>query len=170
MCIPCRNSLGRFSGICKKKDRIAKKKWNGGYPIRPPFFIALKSYNEDMKTLKEIFSHEGFGVIATSSRNGFVNTAVYARPHIIDAATLAWGMTDGKTLANARENPHASYLFRRDAAYSGVRLGLKLLRIEDEGPVLAAIKESTSVLVGPAAAHAVRHVAVFDVVEIRPLV
>lgn len=124
-----------------------------------------------MKALSEIFDCEGFGVIATASRSGLVNTAVYSRPHIIDTSTLAWGMTDGRTLANIRENPHASYIFRQsDFGHDGVRLGLKLIRIEQEGPMLSAIRENTAVLVSPAAAHAVRHVAWFEVVEIRPLV
>lgn len=130
-----------------------------------------KAYNETMKSLADIFSCEGFGVIATSSRTGFVNTAVYSRPHIIDETTLAWGMTDGRTLINIRENPHASYIFRQgDFGYDGVRLGLKLLRIEEEGSMLTSIRENTAVVASPAAALAVRHVACFEVVEIRPLV
>lgn len=60
--------------------------------------------------LAELFPEGGRGVIATASADGVVNTAIYARPHIIDDETLAWGMTDGRSHANLKENPHASYL------------------------------------------------------------
>ena len=44
--------------------------------------------------LSELFSNPGLGVMATAAADGSVNTAVYARPHVIDEATLVWGMTD----------------------------------------------------------------------------
>jgi len=34
-----------------------------------------------------------------------VNTAVYAVPHVVDEGTVAWGMTDGRTWDNVRQNP-----------------------------------------------------------------
>ncbi|KAF0185798.1 MAG: hypothetical protein FD164_59 [Nitrospirae bacterium] len=121
--------------------------------------------------MQDIFAQEGFGVFSTSGRDGLVNAAVYARPHIVDESTVAWGMTDGRTFANIRENPHASFTFRMGShGYSGARLTLKLLYIEDEGQMLAAVREKTASIVSPAAALGVRHVAFFTVVEIRTLV
>ncbi len=124
-----------------------------------------------MMNMRDFFAQDGVGVFSTSGRDGSVNAAVYARPHIVDEATVAWGMTDGRTFANMRENPQASYIFRTGShGYSGVRLTLKLLHIEDEGQMLATIREKTASIVSPAAAQAVRHVAYFTVVEIRSLV
>ncbi len=34
--------------------------------------------------LNELFQQQGLGVMATTSKDGCVNTAVYARPHVID--------------------------------------------------------------------------------------
>jgi len=124
-----------------------------------------------MKPLADYFASEGFGVLATSSSDGTVNTAVYSRPHVIDQTTLAWGMTEGRTATNIRQNPHASFLFRQGKhGYVGIRIVLDLLRIEEEGAMLAVVRERTAEVLSPAAAAAVRYVAYFAVREVRPLV
>jgi hypothetical protein len=121
--------------------------------------------------LTELFKKEGRGVIATSNMQGEVNVAIYAVPHIIDDETLAWGMTEGRTYNNIMENPNAAYLYMyAGAGYSGVRLGLKLKRIENSGDMLDAIKARTSEIVGPEASAAVKHAVYFTVIEIRPLI
>ena len=121
--------------------------------------------------LAELFPSGGKGVIATAGAAGVVNTAIYARPHIIDDETLAWGMTDGRSYANLRENPHASYLYMAPVkGYSGWRLNLELTRIEESGDLLERIRLSTKEIVGPEAAAMVKHVGYFRVTEIRPLV
>ena len=121
--------------------------------------------------LAELFPAGGKGVIATASADCVVNTALYARPHIIDEETLAWGMTDSRSYANLRENPHASYLYMAPVSgYSGWRLSLKLMKIEDSGELLETIKKSTELIVGPDAANMVKHVGFFEVTEIRPLI
>lgn len=50
--------------------------------------------------LIELLQQPGLGVMATASKAGFVNTAIYARPHVMDEQTLVWGMTDGRTYRN----------------------------------------------------------------------
>lgn len=55
--------------------------------------------------LIELFQNPGLGVMATASKDGSVNIAVYARPHVIDQHTLVWGMTGGRTYRNIIENP-----------------------------------------------------------------
>jgi len=121
--------------------------------------------------LSELFKKEGRGVIATSNMQGEVNVAVYAAPHVVDDETLAWGMTEGRTYHNVMENPRAAYLYMyAGAGYSGVRLGLKLKRIENSGDMLDAIKARTSEIVSPGAAAAVKHVAYFTVIEVRTLI
>jgi hypothetical protein len=72
--------------------------------------------------------HTGIGVLATADKNGIVNTAIYARPHVFDDATLGFIMRDRLSRKNLLENGHAGYLFlENDGAYKGLRLRLKLI-------------------------------------------
>lgn len=121
--------------------------------------------------LSELFTNPGLGVMSTSSSDGRVNSAVYARPHVIDETTLVWGMTDRRTHQNLSRNRHAAYLFKLDRpGFSGVRLALELIRTEEEGELLATIKEHTDVIVGPGAGASVTHAAWFRVTESRSLI
>jgi hypothetical protein len=80
-------------------------------------------------------------------------------------------MTDRQTYRNIVANPHAAYLFKTGGpGFSGVRLGLELLRTEEEGELLATIKANTDEIVGPGAGAAVTHAVWFRVVEVRPLI
>ncbi len=118
----------------------------------------------------DVLKPGGRGVIATASRAGVVNMAVYAVPHVVDEETVAWGMTDGRTWNNVRENPNASYAyFASGEGFRGARLTLSLARTEDSGEMLAKIRERTG-MVSPGNPDAVKHVAYFKVVETRPLV
>lgn len=121
--------------------------------------------------LRELFTHPGLGVLSTSSADGKVNSAVYARPHVIDDTTLVWGMTDKRTYENLTHNRHAAFLFKTNSAgFNGVRLGLELIRTEEQGDMLASIKKNTDEIVGPGAGAAVTHAAWFKVTEVRPLI
>jgi hypothetical protein len=121
--------------------------------------------------LAKIFQEPGLGVIATADREGHVNTAVYARPHVVDATTLVWGMTEGRTFQNIMQNPGASYLFKQSGpGFQGVRIGLELLRTEETGEMLAQIQRNTDAVVGQGAGQAVTHAVWFRVVETRPLI
>jgi len=120
--------------------------------------------------LAEHFKEGGTGVMATSGTGGAVNTAVYAVPHIIDEETVAWGMTEGRTVRFTKENPHASYIyFTPDGKGKGVRLTLALKTIETSGNLLEKIQARASETVHPQAGAAVKYVARFRVVETRPL-
>ena len=119
--------------------------------------------------LAELFPEGGRGVIATAG-GGEVNTAVYAKPHIVDDETVAWGMTDGRTFDNLRENPHASYLYMAPArGFSGWRLTLELKEIKDSGELLDEIRKNAAQLTGPFTGATVKHVGYFRVVEVRSL-
>lgn len=120
--------------------------------------------------LEDVLKPGGRGVIATASKDGEVNTAVYALPHVVDAETVAWGMTDGRTWNNVRQNPHAAYVyFAPGEGFRGARLTLSLLRTEDSGEMLAKIRQRTAAA-SPGNPEAVKHVAYFKVDETRPLV
>ena len=119
----------------------------------------------------DLFTHPGLGVMSTSSPDGRVNSAVYARPHIIDESTLVWGMTDKRTYQNLTRNPHAAFLFKTNGpGFSGVRLALDLLRTEESGELLETIKANTEEIVGPGAGAAVTHAVWFKVIEVRTLI
>ena len=121
--------------------------------------------------LAELFESNGFGVMATAGADGDVNTAVYARPHVINETTLVWGMTEGRSFRNLSQNPKAAFLFRIDKpGYRGARLALELIRSEEEGAMLTQIKERAATVVGAGAGLAVTHAVWFRVVEVRPLV
>lgn len=121
--------------------------------------------------LIELFQQPGLGVMATASKDGRVNTAVYARPHIIDEQTLVWGVTEGRTLRNIIENPQVSYLFKASSpGYRGVRLALKLMKTEESGFMLESIKENADAVVGPGTGASVTHALWFTVTEVRSLI
>ncbi|UFS72506.1 pyridoxamine 5'-phosphate oxidase family protein [Geomonas sp. RF6] len=119
--------------------------------------------------LTRLFESYGIGVMATAAADGSVNTAIYARPHVLDENTLVWGMTDGRTFRNIRENPFASFLFKTSGqGFTGVRIQIKMVRTE-EGEMLQRIKEHTNEVVGPGAGDAITHAVVFAIIEMRPL-
>ena len=120
--------------------------------------------------IADVLKQGGRGVIGTASKGGVVNMAVYAVPHIVDPETVAWGMTDGRTWDNVRENPNASYAYLAPGeGFRGARLTLSLSRTENSGEMLAKIRERTEAS-SPGNPLAVKHVAYFKVVETRPLV
>ncbi len=62
--------------------------------------------------LKEYFaSKKGVGVISTSDNQGRVDSAIYARPHVMNDGSLAFIMRERLTHKNIGENPFAVYLF-----------------------------------------------------------
>ncbi len=121
-------------------------------------------------TLSEYLSPGGTGVIATADKDGTINTAIYAAPHVVNDETVAWGMSEGRTYRNLRENPNAAFLHQRpgDGA-SGVRMTLRLEKIQASGSVLDTVRERARRSAGAAAADMVKYVAFFKVVEMRPL-
>ncbi|HBA88368.1 MAG TPA: pyridoxamine 5'-phosphate oxidase [Geobacter sp.] len=120
--------------------------------------------------LAELFPEGGRGIIGTADANGVVNLAVFAIPHVVDEETLAWGFSEGRSIANLRENPHASYLYLAPSrGYSGWRLTLTMKEEKGEGELLEQIKEQTFKVASPQASAAVTRVAYFTVDEVRPL-
>lgn len=121
--------------------------------------------------LAELFPEGGRGVIATADAAGVVNQAVFAIPHVVDEQTLAWGFSEGRSIANLRENPHASYLYLAPSrGYSGWRLSLTMKEESGEGEMLEKIKSRTAQVASPEASSAVTRVAYFKVDEVRPLI
>ena len=74
--------------------------------------------------LNEYFEKKtGLGVLSTADASGHVDTAIYARPHVMDDDHVAFIMADRKSHHNLQSNPHAAYLFKENGnGYSGLRL------------------------------------------------
>lgn len=122
-------------------------------------------------TISDMLKPGGSGVIATANANCVPNAAIYARPNFVDENIVAWGMTKGRTYRNLKENPNAAFLYIEPGhGYRGVRLLLKLKEIRDSGEMLEQIKAKTASIVGQKGADAVKYVAFFNVIEIRPLI
>ena len=49
--------------------------------------MLMEEIREEKQTMKlaELFANDGLGIMATAGADGGVNTAVYARPHVIDS-------------------------------------------------------------------------------------
>lgn len=92
--------------------------------------------------LQEYFDNaKGSGVLATADKEGKVDIAVYAKPHVMDKETIAFIMADKLTRQNLQSNKHAAYLFKEDGTgYKGTRLFLTKLREEQDSDLLYTIR------------------------------
>ena len=120
--------------------------------------------------LKEYFeTKKGFGVLSTADREGRVNAAIFARPHVMDNQTVAFIMPDRLTHANLQSNPHGAYLFlEKEAGYKGVRLHLRKLSEEQDSELLQTLRRKTY----PAELdekEAPRYLVIFRVDKVLPL-
>ena len=87
---------------------------------------------------------KGFGVLSTADVDGNVNSAVYARPHVMDDGLLAFIMRDGLSHKNIQSNPRATYLFREDVpGYKGKRLYLTKVREEENSDLISSLGRRT---------------------------
>jgi len=96
----------------------------------------LKEYFEDTK---------GLGVLSTADGDGKVDSAIYARPHVMGDGTLAMIMRDRLTHHNLQSNPHATYLFKEEGTgYRGKRLFLTKVREEENTELLESLRRRKS--------------------------
>lgn len=92
--------------------------------------------------LKEYFENtEGKGVMATADSSGKVDTAIYARPHVMEDGTIAMIMRDRLTHHNLESNSHACYMFiEKGPGYKGKRLFLTKLGEEQDSELLQSLR------------------------------
>ncbi len=87
----------------------------------------------------------GFGVISTSNNQGEVNSAVYAKPHVVDNTTIAFIMRDKLTRKNVNENSQAHYMFiEHNHGFNGVRLSLTMLEESQDQEQIQALSRRSS--------------------------
>jgi hypothetical protein len=109
----------------------------------------------------------GFGVMATADAEGRTNAAVYARPHVMDDATVAFIMRDRLTHANLQANGHATYLFKeKSPGYKGHRLYLSKIREEQDTELVASLGRKQY----PDAEDKTRFLVFFKIDKVLPLI
>jgi hypothetical protein len=72
-------------------------------------------------------------------------------------------------MPTSKENPHAVYVFN-EKGFEGVRLYLKKVREEREGPLLEEIQRRADEVVCPGTGGLIQYVVYFRVIKDLPLV
>lgn len=114
------------------------------------------------------------GTLATASKDGRVDVAVYGSPRMTDERTVIIGSNTNRTLANLRENPHAVYMIIEPGAgimdWKGVRVYMTVRSIETSGPAFEAYLDQVAAVIGEIARTMLHALVTFDVTEVRPIV
>lgn len=129
----------------------------------------LGGMEETMDWKKYFEKIRGTGFLSTANAKGEVNTAVYARPRVLEDGTFVFGMADRLTHANLGQNPRAIYAFH-EGDYRGHRIYLEKIREEEEGPILERIRDNAKIVSSSGAADKVKYAVYFRVVNALPLV
>lgn len=119
--------------------------------------------------LKEYFeSKDGMGILSTADAQGQVNSALYARPHVIDENTVAFIMRERLSYRNLQSNPRACYLFAEDGpGYAGKRLYLTMTGEETDTDIIEKMRRRHR---KDSDANENKSLVYFRVDRIRPLV
>lgn len=121
--------------------------------------------------LEKYFSEiTGLGVIATANNKGEVNTAVYAKPHLLNDHTIALIMRDRLTRKNLQSNPLANYMFIEDQqGFHGVRLSLRMQDESTDSELIALLSRRES-SASPVSEEETRYLVTFKVEKALTLV
>lgn len=122
--------------------------------------------------LSEYFEKtQGRGVLATADSKGFVDVAVYSRPHFIDDETIAYIMTGKLTHENLKTNPHAAYLFMESGEkFAGKRLYLTKIKEETDPEAIEKIRWRKSYKVPDDQKDEPRYLVYFHIDKVLPLI
>ena len=121
--------------------------------------------------LNEYFSsQQGTGVLSTADAQGKINSAIYARPKILEGNRIALIMRERLTYKNLQENPYAAYLFLENTpGHKGVRLILQKLH-EDDNPELIAQMTRRGLSPAEDKAKGPKHIVYFQVKKALSLI
>ena len=125
--------------------------------------------------LMEYFNKQPrLGVISTSNKDGVVDSAVYGSPQMVDEKTVIVAFANGRTFANLKENPNATFMIMEPGAgildWKGIRVYLTMREHVTSGSELDMYKHQVAKVVGEQAADMIKVLAKFDVTEVRPLI
>ncbi|MDD5094882.1 MAG: pyridoxamine 5'-phosphate oxidase family protein [Dehalococcoidia bacterium] len=112
---------------------------------------------------------QGHGVLSTADSSGVVDAAIYARPHLMEANTVAFVMAERLTHKNLQSNPHAVYLFiEAGQGYQGKRLYLTKTKEESLDELVEQICRRCDYSMH--GNNLTRHVVFFHVDKVLPLI
>ncbi len=117
---------------------------------------------------KSFLSKEGIGIMGTSNSQGEVNLAIYSPPKILDDNIVVFGATHRVTYSYLTENPKAMFMYITDK-WNGVRLKLKLIKVEKEGSMLENIKNDFIKMGYNKLAEEIKYALYFEVTNAYPL-
>lgn len=122
--------------------------------------------------LSEYFEQaQGRGVLATADSKGFVDVAVYSRPHFIDEETIAYIMTGRLSHENLQTNPHAAYLFIESGEkFVGKRLYLSKIKEETDPELIEKIRWRKTYKVPDDQKDEKRYLVYFHIDKVLPLI
>jgi hypothetical protein len=129
----------------------------------------------DRKDVMRMFNKKNrIGALATSNKNGDVNTAVFGSPQMIDQDTVIMAIGDNRSYAYLQENPKASFLVVEPGdtptEWKGVRLYLKAESMESYGELLDSLRAKIRKMAGDQSANAIKAAVRFTIVDVRPLI
>lgn len=96
--------------------------------------------------LSDYFSDKnGIGVLSTANKNGEVNSAIYAKPHVKSSNEVSFIMRNKRTRANLKENPQAHFLFiEKDNGFKGIRVTLTMTDESDDKDLIKKLSRRAS--------------------------
>ena len=129
----------------------------------------------DRKQVMKMFNKETrIGVLATSNKNGDVNTAVFGSPRMIDEDTVIMAIGDNRSLQYLQENPKASFIVvepgEAPTTWKGARLYLEMDSFERYGELLDSFREKIRKVAGDRSANAIVAAIRFNVTDARALI
>ena len=129
----------------------------------------------ERKQLMKMFNKQArIGVLATSNKNGEVNTAVFGSPRMIDEGTVIMAIGDNRTFGYLQENPKASFIVVEPGAdpahWGGARLYLEVDSLERYGELLDSFREQIRKTAGDQSANAIKAAVRFKITDVRPLI
>lgn len=120
----------------------------------------------DLNTYFE--GNEGIGILSTAGPGGYVDSAVYAAPHIMDESTIAFIMRPRRSYANIQNNPKAVYMFiEKGSGYKGKRVYLEKTSEETDPEKINLLRRSHH---GSHGDEEQATLVYFKVTGVRPLV
>lgn len=123
-----------------------------------------------MKLDKYFQNTSGVGILASSNKNGEVDAAIFATPHVMEDGQIAFIMRDRLTHKNLQSNPFAVYLFMENGGfYKGTRLFLKKIR-EDNDPKLIESMSRRHLPPDEDKARGAKFIVYFEITKTLPLV
>jgi hypothetical protein len=114
------------------------------------------------------------GCLSTSAKDGKVDVACFGSPQMIDEKTVVLGVRKNRTFDNLTENPHAVFMImepaKSSAEWKGLRVYMKMKRVETSGRVLEEIRSQIAKSIGDQAAKSIHAAVTLEIEEVRPVV